>query len=365
MNDLTIDVAKSYMNPSLGNTVLLVVPYGSRMYGLDTETSDFDYKAVFLPPMEALYFRDNLIGKKVKLTQEGVRVSDEVSGGPGSLEIEYIPVMTFLLDVFRGQTYALEIACWLKNHLDDMNFVINPVAGHAVKILEQHTLRSCILSMSGFAKKQTFDYVLRGERYEAYQAIQKLLRAWWVTNMSLPGIRRTGKFVSDNSEKLKGLDYCKVFENHSLTFCGRLFEADKNALDLIGHVDSQVREFGERSKKAGEEKIDWSSLSHAIRVYWQCLDFMDKGVWTYPLSKDQREFLLKVKSGQADTGETRLLLKCLDEEVALMRDKVLSEEKANGLEFENLTAGVRGLISKLMTSYYFITEHSSKETFHV
>jgi hypothetical protein len=79
---------------------------GSRLYGTFTDTSDYDYKVITLPPLE-----DVLLGKKLvnyKEVPEGKGAHDSMPDN--GIETEYIPLQVFFNDFFAGQTYAVELA---------------------------------------------------------------------------------------------------------------------------------------------------------------------------------------------------------------------------------------------------------------
>lgn len=329
IGELTVDIPEQLGLP------LMVVPYGSSMYGTSTQLSDFDFKVLILPPISSLYFKERFEGKSICFRDgELLENAHEKKKIPGDIEVEFIQVQKFLLDILLGQTYALEITCFLKS---EDAFSKLPQLEHTAKtrqiildIFSKYGLKSSVLAMASFAYKQTFDYVNRGKLFKTYDTLSSILESWQLFKKG----RRIGGFIDENESKLKQIEFCEVSEL-GLRVCNSMFDRDKNIIDLIGHVQSKSRSYGSRVKATLEKGIDWKSISHAIRIYWQCIDLMEKGEFSFPVSQAQREFLLSIKYGERDVEETKTLLEALEEEVQILLEKTQAAERKSELSLQN------------------------------
>ena len=144
--------------------VLFKVLTGSRLYGTFTAESDYDYKAVVLPPLETLLMNIKVTNRKEKPEGKGQNAKMLA----GETETEYLPLQVFLDDFFAGQTYAIEVAfaaaqgltetkdpfveTWMKDMIDRfLTKNVKKMVGYAVlaayffvRILIKLTLNTCI-----------------------------------------------------------------------------------------------------------------------------------------------------------------------------------------------------------------------------
>jgi len=86
-------------------TKIFSVLVGSRLYGISTPTSYYDYKVVYLPSLDDLLLNAKLTIWKER--PEGLTAHSKMTAG--ETETDYIPLQIFLNDVFAGQTYEVEM----------------------------------------------------------------------------------------------------------------------------------------------------------------------------------------------------------------------------------------------------------------
>ena len=297
------------------------VVYGSKLYGTSTPTSDTDEKVVFLPSLE-----DMLLGKKLQIYKErfdaeGNRIGDGFTMPDNGVETEYFPLQTFVRDFVNGQTYALEIA---------FAFANGPAPGYGSDKLHAYLLvrdlvrkfsNAEVYSMVGFAMKQTFDYVRRGERLNAAKAVLEVVDKYLADQV--PGTeRRLDTLVNDvplldRIAQDTGLETEMMLNGrkpqNSLKLNGRNYLESTTLEHFRDQVVKIVKQFGDRSNAAAETDVDYKSLSHAVRVYQQSLELLETGNITFP--RPNAEFLLSVKQGKEDLEQVKRLLIALDDEV--------------------------------------------------
>lgn len=85
--------------------ILFKTKFGSHLYGTNTENSDMDYKAVFLPDLE-----DIILKKDKRTIHEDTKPSHINSRNTkDDVDIEYKDLREYLREAMAGQTYALDM----------------------------------------------------------------------------------------------------------------------------------------------------------------------------------------------------------------------------------------------------------------
>ena len=338
-----LDLLPACETKSKVQKVLAVLPYGSSLYGTRTETSDWDYKLIYLPHREGYYFERPETFRVVKRVNNEVRL---YTGGapvqPGEVEFECVPLERFFLDIVRGQTYALELASSLQREESWLEI-------HAQYLLSSKTLKSSVSSMVGFAKKQVFDYVERGARHNAYQACLLAIT-------SVPA--KLSQVVAAYADEIVGA--CVEVGGHAsynrvsleLELCGRTFHPLTPIKDLQLHCESQLAKFGLRSIKAGESHVDLKSLVHAVRCYEQALEFMNYGRITFP--RPNAEYLIAAKTGKIPVEDIKQKLSVLSQTVETRRNIEIAKEKAENQEFNTNLKAVKSYIGLALNQLYSI-----------
>ena len=345
------------------------VVYGSKLYGTSTPKSDTDEKVVYLPSIN-----DMLLGKKANIFKErfnaeGERIGDGFTMPDNGVETEYFPVQTFVRDFVAGQTYALEMAFAIYG---------KPSPGPTyefIKELVENFSNAEVYSMVGFAMKQTFDYVRRGERLNDAQAVLDVVNKFMPAKAEEPS-RNLAELAGSNTMKGAGLknkpelrlddvleDGRTILEHvaeqagletevllngkkpqNSLKLNGRNYLESTTVEHLRNQVLKVIQGFGDRSTAAASTEVDYKSLSHAVRVYQQAIELLDTSTITFP--RPNAEYLLKVKEGREDLEVVKAQLLALDDEVqakmltSTMRKKTPELQKAAE---EWLVVQLRGL----------------------
>jgi predicted nucleotidyltransferase len=302
--------------------------YGSKLYGTSTPQSDTDEKVIYVPALDKL-----LLGKKPKIYKEredanGNSIPDGQPMPDGGRECEYIPIQTFVHDFVHGQTYAVEIAhAYLAGGPPKHGITYTsemPVYALIEELVEKFG-NADVYAMVGFAMKQTFDYVKRGERLNKALHLRDFLHANFY-DKSLETRLDTivnGEMVLDIVAREIGLS-TGISENNNkimrtLELNGRSYLETTTVFHIYTLIAKLVSSYGDRTKAAAETDVEYKSLSHAIRVYQQVLELLETGRITFP--RPNASLLLAVKQGKGDLGTVKVLLEQLDEEV---QEKILT-----------------------------------------
>lgn len=279
--------------------ILFTIEYGSRLYGTATPTSDTDKKAIYLPELDAL-----LLGKKSEIYKarfdaEGNTLGVNDNMPANGVETEFIPLQTFVRDYLNGQTYALETA-----HAYRLFGESGYMKDLANELIAGFTT-SNVKAMTGFAAKQTFDYVKRGERLNAAKKLLEILS-------EVPGNYTLDEVMGRVAEKT-GLNIVPVEKPagmRGLELNGRVYLETTKISHLVPVIQKLIDSYGERSITASLSSTEWKSMSHAIRVYQQAIELLQTGRITFP--RPNAVQLLEIKEGKIPGEEVKQLLSRLE-----------------------------------------------------
>jgi predicted nucleotidyltransferase len=331
------------------------VTYGSKLYGTSTPTSDTDEKVVYLPDLQDLLLLTKLPIFKQRFDAEGNSIGDGFTMPDNGVETEYFPLQTFVRDFVAGQTYAVEIAFAFAKQDGPVNF-----AREMVQEMVQKFANAEVYSMVGFAMKQTFDYVKRGERLNDAQKVLDVVdkytamyspnesAVFYTVNPRLDTVL-DGKTLLEHLAADTGLE-TEVLTNgkkpqNSLKLNGRFYLETTTLSHFREQVVKIIKSFGVRSVEASLTSVEWKSLSHALRVYQQAIELLDTGNMTFP--RPNAEYLLSVKQGKENIEEVKAQLLALDDEV---QKKILSSTMQKRTP-ELIAASEEWLLNVLMDLY--------------
>jgi hypothetical protein len=302
---------------------LFKVPYGSKLYGTATPTSDSDFKVVYLPSLTDLLLNKKLHTFKKRFDADGNPVDDNAPMPDNGEETEYVPFHTFVRDFVAGQTYAVEVA-WYLNGLN-----LPGVQGDLVRELMRFKTVE-VQSMLGFALKQTFDYVHRGERLVKAQALAGALDHLQHNRGNLHEVPLdkelrldhvvSGQKVLHFVAKSAGLELGTTVNNGKTMETLKLNGRDYLETTTVGHLRTAVQKlvdsYGHRTQAAAEMDVDWKSMSHAVRVYKQALELLQTGQLTFPRPAEEVKLLLAVKRGEMVMDDVHEMLLDLEQQTA-------------------------------------------------
>lgn len=270
---------------------LLNIVHGSHLYGLNTESSDIDYKGVYLPDTDNI-----LLGNYQAEIRRSTGDSDSKNTKDDIDEV-YFSLPKFINMACDGETIAF-----------DMLHCAQPLeTSNEWEFIRDHRHLFYTKNMKaflGYCKKQAAKYGIKGSRLEAIET-------------SLNTVKKHVGYSIRLSDMINDLQYLQeVYPEHIKIYYGfqkgdkwvdkSIFELCGSKYDLTSKVNYVVEEinkkyesYGHRARQAKENQgIDWKALSHALRAAYQLKEIYTEGDLKYPLKN--RELLLKVKKGELD-----------------------------------------------------------------
>jgi hypothetical protein len=341
-------------NPKTKDNLLCAITYGSRLYGTQTPTSDYDFKAVYLPSYRDLLLARTAHVHRHRFDIHGNTVPESTTMPDNGYEAEHIPLQKFVNDWWTGQAYAVEMVFAVlqgygDHHLnweryDPISDTLSSNQVHFARLCEMLVMKfrtNNVQGMIGFAVKQTFDYVRRGERLNAAKQVLDVVKETYrfpTDSVAVRGVRLDDSIFPDyahlkfpnhppaKAKKQFVIDYIAdkaELKISSVTNNGKTMRTlelnGRSYLETtaVSHFEEAVRkladQYGDRSTRASEVDVDWKSLSHAVRVYQQVIEYLETGWITFP--RQNAANLLAIKSGEHKIEDVKDLLRDLDDEV--------------------------------------------------
>lgn len=135
--------------------------YGSHLYGTAIETSDTDYKVVFLPSAESILLEDS---------RQQWQSKDEVL----NIETEAFSLKRYLKLLIESQTCALDMLFAPENMMvgDATHAIWNYIKAHKSALLNKK-----VSAFVGYCRAQSVKYCVKAERLNAIIDVLAVLRS--------------------------------------------------------------------------------------------------------------------------------------------------------------------------------------------
>lgn len=285
--------------------IVMETVFGSHLYGLETPTSDRDYKGIFIP-----HPRDILLGtaKKTIDTSTGDKSSKNTVD---DVDRQLYSLPKFISLACDGDTVALDML-----HASDDKLIANSPVWQFIRANRSRFYTTELTGLFGYVRKQAAKYGVKGSRLAALREIVEVLRSinhdtWGGAAASELNIKIDkalyGQRIKVGSVKhmFPTNEFCRFVRDETLKsgcqdfyeVLGRKFQSTITVAEMKKSVFKLWDEYGERARQAeANNGIDWKALSHALRGGYQLISIYKHGDIVYPL--EQSDFLKAVKAGE-------------------------------------------------------------------
>jgi RNA repair pathway DNA polymerase beta family len=267
---------------------------GSHLFGLNTPTSDQDFKGVFQANLDAI-----ILGVDSKNIQVSTNKTDS-RNTQDDVDTELKELRTFIKDCMKGQTYALELLYTPQDKILESSPSWEFIQANRKK-LQPNDLAPFI----GYAFGQSAKYSLRGVRLEELERVI----AWFQIQdenvmlgdviASLEQTKYTYTEIYEHKNKNAGHP-----DEQRLSCLGVIFQYNKPIKECLPTLIKRLNQYGERSKNNKEDGgVDWKAYSHAFRLIYEWEQLLLEGRLTFPVPN--RDYILSVKKGEISFEEVQ------------------------------------------------------------
>ena len=277
--------------------MIMETVFGSHLYGLETPTSDKDYKGIYLP-----HPREILLGtaKKSIDTSTGDKNS---KNDVNDVDRQIYSLQKFISLACDGDTVAIDML-----HADDSKLIANSDIWQYLRANRSRFYTTELTGLFGYVRKQAAKYGVKGSRLaalrEVYDVLQDTPNTRVVRMPSNLGDAVENIKVGDIKDQLPTNEFCRSILHYSekggtqnfYEVLGRKFQFTITVAEMKKSVYKLWDEYGERARQAeANNGIDWKALSHALRGGMQLIQIFKEGDIVYPLPDSA--FLKMVKAG--------------------------------------------------------------------
>lgn len=271
--------------------------FGSHLYGLNTPTSDKDYKGIYLP-----HPREILLGtaKKSIDTSTGDKNS---KNDVNDVDRQIYSLQKFISLACDGDTVAIDML-----HADDSKLIANSDIWQYLRANRSRFYTTELTGLFGYVRKQAAKYGVKGSRLAALREVVDVLNDTQNEKLvRLPsnlGDATHRVKVGEVSHTFPTNEFCRFVTDKTLKsgcqefyeVLGRKFQSTITVAEMKKSVYKLWDEYGERARQAeANNGIDWKALSHALRGGMQLIQIFKEGDIVYPLPDSA--FLKMVKAG--------------------------------------------------------------------
>ncbi|MBY3150930.1 hypothetical protein HFO56_00610 [Rhizobium laguerreae] len=279
------------------NVVLARITHGSHLFGLSTPRSDKDYVSIVLPPASQI-----LLGGGYFTTDEGSTSDSTRKNTSSDVDDKQVSLATFLELCASGTLDSIELLnAPLEYHVEEPHPLFLELVANKDRLVSRNFDK-----IIGFCSNQAVTYNPRKERFLAAMAAREALVALGVDETTKTS---AGEFFERVVEAC-ATDYVvvRIIPNANgreiphLDICGKMVPATVHASQALTVAASASKRYGRRVMDvANATDHDWKSLSHALRIAYEGIEYVRTGSITLPVPN--RGHLLDVKLGRVPLEE--------------------------------------------------------------
>jgi predicted nucleotidyltransferase len=283
---------------------------GSYLYGTNSESSDKDYKGVFLPN-----FNDLILGKAPKHYTSTTGSFNEKNSSD-DIDETYYSLHYFLELAAKGDTNAIDILFAYTNY--EAVIIDTPIWNEIIENIDK-ILTKNVKAYLGYCKSQAQKYSIKGDKLKNYKTFKELLETEMLLNMygdsytlkefldkkleiadihvnlseNIP-YEFIDKFIPKPGEervkftKLSLGDHCyfetALNKESYLVISDVKFQLNDSIKSALKKVNSVIDSYGKRADAAANDNgVDWKAISHCVRVLLQVEQLLSENKITFPL----------------------------------------------------------------------------------
>lgn len=269
-----------------GRELVVLMKFGSHLYGTNTAASDVDYKGVFLPS------REDVILQKVAPTINHSSGDEKGKNTKDDIDVELFSLHKFIELACEGQTAAIDMIHAPDNMIIETSLNWSYITANKEKFYHRE-----VSAFVDYARKQANKYGIKGSRIDSVTKTVEYLN-------SRPDDERLadiwdclplGEHVIQHPAT--GVDAKNKYRMHEV--CNRKFQETAKVKYTRDALQLVYSKYGARAMAAkNNENIDWKALSHALRAAYQLEELFTTGSIVFPLKS--ADLLKSVKMGELD-----------------------------------------------------------------
>lgn len=275
---------------------LVLMNYGSHLYGTATPESDTDIKGVFLPS-----FRDLLLTRTPRhqshSTGDGVNKNTKDDRDEELYSLHYFVEMAC-----QGETVAIDML-----HAPPEMLLESSPTWLALRSFRSRFYTKNLKAFVGYARRQASKYGVKGSRLASARTVEAVF-AGEVAHDQAVCVAAVRDRLADMA-----LEHVHLSDEW-VEVCGKKFQWNARVSEYLPTLRRFVTTYGDRARQAElNQGIDWKAVSHAFRAAYEVRSILVCGDLTFPLV--EAPYLLEVKKGLVSFADASKQLESLMDEL--------------------------------------------------
>ena len=262
--------------------------FGSHLYGTETESSDHDFKGIYLPSKGDCFL--NRVDSNISETTGKANSKNTKE----DVDIEIFSLQEFMRLANNGEMIVIDLLHTPLDKILETSQIWELLYKNRSKFYTKN-----LAGYLGYIRKQTAKYGIKGSRLQAMEEVMDVLHS--VPTLDFIGEHATT--VKDIWSKLPLNEYCRFIDNpkekrwQHYEVCGKQLQETMRVDYARSIVKNMYDSYGARAQMAkNNEGIDWKAVSHAFRAGLQLEEIYTTGDLKYPL-KDAN-YIRNIKTGK-------------------------------------------------------------------
>jgi len=291
--------------------IILLVIAGSHFFDMDSESSDLDFRGIYLSYDEE---KRNEINFGTNQTNTQRNTSEDI-------DCNFYSVYKFLDLLAAGDFNMLEML-----FAPTSKILIDTPLYQWLRKIRSIFITKDISAFIGFIKKEFFKHGLSKDNYNSQVRFLEFLKKY-SPETRLTEIWQDLENYSKDEKNLMRITTSKTGSNvlvKSFVIAQRLYQATISISYLRDSLEEKISRYGHRMKNRGEDGFDYKGLYHSMRLVMEAKDIIDKNALELPFSQKRKEILRKIKNGEIDKEK---LSNNISKEIEYLRQFDHSDEK--------------------------------------
>jgi len=269
--------------------ILMKAIAGSHLFGLNTPSSDMDYKGVFIPSAEEI-----LLGN-YKDTRSQSTGDNDSRNGKDDIDVELYSLRKFFKMLANGDTAALELLFTPEEFILEKDPLWDEI-----KKYKDRLISSRVTAMIGYARQQANKYGIKGSRMgELGKFIDEAKTIQKMFSFNNPKLKHAWLDIVDVVKDFDHIHLIELNGHPGLDILGKKFDYHCTFIHVLEILKKIYKNYGHRARDAKKNGgVDFKALSHAVRVMLQGIEFLSKGTMTLPHTGINKQTLLYIKTGK-------------------------------------------------------------------
>lgn len=269
---------------------------GSRLFGCDIPTSDYDYKGVYLVSLDEL-----LRNKTSPIEKKDLGVVPKI-------EEEYFYIGHYMSLLAKQESVPLSMLFTPPQFWINASSMWEEIYENRSKFISGN-----IAAIAGYARSQAQKYSLKGARLQTLIQFKEEVESTYNFGIQFKTLTTDRCFTSETfkylENKYKDLPGVRLWTHtrngvsvRMIEVCGKSFGETTPAKLWIPPLEKLLSMYGTRSQEAmSSNSQDLKAIYHAIRIISEGIELLTTGGITYP--RPEVDLLIKVRNGELTNDE--------------------------------------------------------------